>query len=207
VLSYAKDVFPHLTEWFMDNPAINERRRTVLEDVQGDVLEIGFGSGLNLKYYRSGVSRLVALDPSRRAFALADKRLRTTAFPVELVEGTGEEMSFPAGTFDAVVLAWTLCSVMDPARTLENIRRVLRPGGRLHFLEHGLSEEPRVRAAQRFWAPVHRKLCAGCRLTLQVDNEVANAGLSIVSLRKGHIARPKILSYVYEGVAEKPAHS
>jgi ubiquinone/menaquinone biosynthesis C-methylase UbiE len=203
VLSYERDIFPHVTALLMNNPVVNARRKRVLSDVSGRTLEVGFGSGLNLPFYGPGLSQLVALDPSASAWRLARRRLRRSALPVQFVEAPVEEMAFEDGAFDSVVLTWTLCSVRDPPQALKQIRRVLRPGGRLHFLEHGLSDNASVRRSQHIWAPVQRALCAGCRLTLRVDEEIARAGFSLAHLQTGHVGVPRTLSYVYQGVAIK----
>lgn len=202
-MSYSTHIFPYVTDLLMNNRLVNAMREDVLRDVRGEVLEIGFGSGLNATFYGTAVRRLTALDPSTSAWRLGSPRLRGLPFPVLFVEGSAEEDHFPENSFDAVVLTWTLCSVRDSDRVLANVRRVLKPGGRLHFLEHGLSDEPNVQRAQRLWTPAQRILCAGCQLVLPVDLKVEAAGLGLLSLRKGHIARPKALCYVYQGVAEK----
>lgn len=201
MLNYGRDIFPYVTELLLDNARINARRRALLSEVSGEVLEIGIGSGLNLPCYGPGVKGVVGLDPSEQALDLAHKRIQKVPFPVVIVPGTAEQMDFQGKTFDAVVLTWTLCSVPSPALTLENMRRVLRPYGRLYFLEHGLSPDHHVRRLQHLWAPIHRRLCAGCCLTVAVDREIEKAGFAMSSLWKGYISRPKILTYVYEGTA------
>jgi ubiquinone/menaquinone biosynthesis C-methylase UbiE len=202
-MNYAEDIFPYVTELFMNNPIVNARRRNALSDVRGDALEVGFGSGLNLPHYPPGLTRLVALDPSAQALRLAAKRIRSADFPILVVDDTAESMNFPDNTFDSVISTWTLCSVCSPAQALRNMRRVLRPEGRLFFLEHGLSDEPQIQRYQALWTPIQRVVCAGCRLTMKIDDLIKQAGFTLLSLKKGYMTRPKTLAFVYEGIAAK----
>ena len=160
-------------------------RRTLLADVEGDVLEIGAGTGANLPHYRRA-ARVVALEPDASMARRLPEKARTAEIPVELVTGSADRMPFPDATFDAVVSTFVLCSVEDPAAALAEVRRVLRPDGRLLVLEH-VRGEGRLERWQRRVTPLHRKLAGNCHLARDTRASVERAGFDVGAVRPTRI--------------------
>jgi ubiquinone/menaquinone biosynthesis C-methylase UbiE len=157
-------------------------RQRVCEGLAGDVVEIGFGSGLNVPYYPATVTRVAAVEPSDLAWKLADKRLRAAIVPVERAGLDGQALPFVDNSFDAAVSCWTLCTIPDVAAALHEVRRVLKPGGTLHFVEHGLAPDERVRRWQRRLDPLEKRLAGGCTFTRPVVDLLTTAGFTITAL-------------------------
>ena len=165
---YSRVIFPRLCDWVMNDPRMAALRSELLADVGGEVLEIGFGTGLNLPHYPEHVRRITTVDPNPGMNRLARRRIAEGGIAVDQRVLSGEALPFEDGSFDCVVSTWTLCSIPDAGRALGEVHRVLRPGGRFLFLEHGLSEDSRVQRWQRRLNPIQRVLGDGCRLDLDV---------------------------------------
>jgi ubiquinone/menaquinone biosynthesis C-methylase UbiE len=180
-----------------------KKRAKALKAVHGEVLEVGFGTGLNLPHYPRRVARLVALDPEEMLPPKVSQRIAAASFPVERVQQAGEHLPFPAGRFDCVVTTLTLCTIADPASALIEIRRVLRAGGTYVFLEHGRSADPRVARLQDRLNPLWRLsgIGRGCNINRPIDSLIAQAGLRIVSLERYVLGRPRIMTEMYRGLA------
>lgn len=176
-------------------------RRSLLETVEGEVVEIGFGSGLNLPFYPRTVSRILAVEPVRAARKLAGGRIASSPVPVHFVGDRAEALGVGSRSVDAVVSTWTLCSLPDRPGALGEIRRVLRIGGRFHFLEHGLASDEAVARWQRRLTPIQRIVGGGCRLDFDVDGAVRAAGLRLESLSTFYMKGPRIASFMYQGIA------
>lgn len=201
---YSEWIFPRLCDWVMRQPRLGELRRELLSGVQGEVLEIGFGTGLNLPHYPEGVRKVTAVDPNREMSALARKRVEASPINVDYKTISAERIPLGAATFDSIVSSWTLCSIPDVNQALKEIDRLLKPGGRFFFLEHGRSAEPNVAAWQDRLTPLNKKLAGGCHLNREIGEIVEAAGLKIVALDRFYLERgPKIASYFYRGAAEK----
>ncbi len=198
---YSDWIVPRLLDLMMDIKPITEERKKCLAGVSGTVLEVGFGSGLNLPWYPSGVTRLVAVDPSTEGAKLARKRIARAPFPVEYVPLAGEDIAAPDATFDSVVSTFTLCSIPDPATALAQMRRVLKPGGRFFLVEHGLSAEPKIRRIQDRLNGLQRCLCGGCNLNRDVERLVRDAGFEFVQREKYYGDGPKPVACLTRGVA------
>jgi ubiquinone/menaquinone biosynthesis C-methylase UbiE len=194
-------VLPRLVDRALRTPEVNARRARTLAGLDGRVLEIGFGSGLNLRHYPDGVERVLAVEPSDLAWRLAEPRMVTGTPPVERVGLDGARLPVPDASVDAVASTFTLCTVPDVMAALAEIRRVLRPGGRLHFLEHGRSPEESVRRWQTRLQPLQSRLIGGCRLDRRIDQLISNAGLELTELSTGYGDGPKPFSYLYGGRA------
>jgi len=185
----------------MSSRAFVEQRVPALAAVRGRVLELGFGSGLNLPHYPPGVTELLALEPAQLNRKLARRRLAAARFPVEWVGLRGEEIPLDGASVDAVVSTWTLCTIPDLSQALREVVRVLRPGAALHFLEHGLSPEPGLARWQRRLTPLQRRLAGGCHLDRAIDRELERAGFELRGLETFFMRGPRIGCWMYRGQA------
>lgn len=199
---YADHVFPHLMDWTLGTRRFQEQRELALAPAHGQVLEIGFGTGLNLPHYPRAVTSLTALEPAVHLPQKVAKRISRGSLPVELVRLSAETLPFEDGRFDCVVSTWTLCTIPDAVAALREVRRVLKPGGMYLFLEHGRSDDARVAKWQDFFNPVQRVIACGCNLNRPIDTLVERAGLQIEKLdRYVPPGVPRIAGEMYRGVA------
>lgn len=192
-------VVPVLVEKACRSRTILEERTRWIPRAHGEVLEVGIGSGLNLAFYGSAATRVTGIDPSPRLLAKARTRIGT--MPVELVEASAEQLPFDARSFDSAVVTYSLCSIPDPARALAEVRRVLRPGGELVFVEHGLAPEPRVQRWQHRLTPVWRRVGGGCHLDRDIASLLRAAGFDIADHSAAYTEGARWLSFTYQGVA------
>jgi len=199
---WADRVLPHLIEKACRSHAILEERQRWIPRAHGNVLELGVGSGLNLAFYdRARVEKVTGIDPSAPLLARAEPRARAAPVPVELIAGSAEALPFAERTFDSVVITYSLCSIADPARALAEVRRVLRPGGELVFVEHGLASDRRTQRWQRVLTPMWRRVGGGCRLDRDVPAILRDAGFHVDELAAGYVEGASWLSYTFEGTA------
>ncbi len=198
---YRRRVLPRLLHLAMGHPDLRAYRARVVPGACGRVLEVGVGSGLNLPFYGRGVTGLVGLDPSPELLRLAGAGARSAPFPVDLVEGSAEGLPYGDASLDTVVTTWTLCSVRDPGLALREMRRVLRPGGELLFVEHRLAPDRGVAAWQRRLTPLWKRIGGGCHLDRDVAGLVRSAGWDLLDLRTGHMRGPRPFTFMYEGRA------
>jgi ubiquinone/menaquinone biosynthesis C-methylase UbiE len=180
---YARVIFPWVMELSVGGAAFAKERANALKSAHGEVLEVGFGTGLNLPHYPRGVARLVALDPEEMPPAKVAQRILAAGFPVERVQQAGEHLPFAAGQFDCVVTTLTLCTIADPVSALSEIRRVLRVGGIYIFLEHGRSIDAQVARFQDRVNPLGRRsgIGRGCNINRPIDSLIAQADLRILA--------------------------
>jgi ubiquinone/menaquinone biosynthesis C-methylase UbiE len=201
---YSRHIFPRLCEWMMGDPRMAALRHDLLADVGGDVLEIGFGTGLNLPYYSKQVGKLTTVDPNPGMNKLARRRVAEVNIAVDQRTLSGEELPFGDGTFDCVVSTWTLCSIPDADRALAEVYRVLRPCGGFIFLEHGVSESPGVQEWQRRLNPIQRAIGDGCRLDLDVEAIVRGQPFGDLEIERFVMERvPRTHGTMYRGAATK----
>ena len=198
---YEEQILPLGINWTMCWPRFSKLRQQYLKDVGGKVLEVGFGSGLNLSHYTKRVTHLYALDPSQLGRRLAKKRIRKASFPVEFVELEGNRFGLPDRSVDAVVSTWTLCTIPDPIAALKEIKRVLKPEGNYYFLEHGLSPDRNVARLQNLWNPIQKFCAGGCHVNREIDSLIRQAGFRILGYKRFYMEGPKIFSYMYGGAA------
>jgi ubiquinone/menaquinone biosynthesis C-methylase UbiE len=198
---YQDHVLPLLIHLSMRQRNLAAYRARVVPAAQGRVLEIGIGSGLNLPYYGAAVEQVIGLDPSPKLLAMAREAARRTSIPLELIENSAEAMPLYNRSVDTVVTTWTMCSIPDVQRALGEMRRILRPGGRLLFVEHGRSSDVRVRRWQDRLTPVWRRIGGGCHLNRAVSELIENGGFRIERLETGYMRGPKPMTFMYEGSA------
>ncbi len=198
---YEEYILPRGIDWGMSGERFSRLRKQYLEGVRGRVLEVGFGSGLNLPHYSHRVSHLYALDPSLLGRRLAAPRIQEVSFPVEFVELEGPQIALPDRSVDAVVSTWTVCTIPDPVAALKEIRRVLKPEGRYTFLEHGRSPDRRVARLQNLWNPIQKWAFGGCHVNRRIDQLVLAADLRLLEYENFYMEGPKVLTYMYGGTA------
>jgi ubiquinone/menaquinone biosynthesis C-methylase UbiE len=178
-------------------------RARVAAELDGEVLEIGFGSGLNVPHYPQAITRVRAVDPATVGRKLAAKMVANCPVPVEYVGLDGQELPLESASVDHVLTTWTLCTIPDVARALGEIARVLRPGGRFHFVEHGRSPEVKVARWQDRLTPLQRRFAGGCHLNRPIDQLVAHSGLELSQMSNYYAKGPRPFGYMFEGVATK----
>jgi ubiquinone/menaquinone biosynthesis C-methylase UbiE len=199
---YARYIFPRIMHWSMSRPGLAEERRRVLAGVCGDVLEIGFGSGLNLPHYPPQVRKITTVDSNAGTLRLAARQLELSPIQVEHIIQTSERLPMADRSFDSVVSTFTLCSIADVAAALREVRRVLRPGGRYFFLEHGLSSEPKIARWQHRCTPITRWLGEGCHLDRPIRQLVEAAGFQAVHCDEHEFpSLGRLGGYLYRGMA------
>jgi SAM-dependent methyltransferase len=194
---------PRLLDWTMRK--MNELRPEAIAAAEGDVLEVGFGTGLNLGFYPSAVKSVTGLDSqSVEGLPSLDARLERAVFPVERRTLRADtELPFDAGRFDCVVTTWTLCSIPDPQRALAEMRRVLKPGGRYAFIEHGRAPSAGTARWQDRLNPLWRCITDGCNMNRPIDRLVEQGGFHLTGLERFRHEGPSVLAHMYRGVATR----
>lgn len=194
---------PRVQDWAMK--AMNEHRPDTVSLASGEVLEVGFGTALNVRYYGPDVKSLTGLDPMpTEGVPAVEARIAEAPFPLERATLRADgELPFDAGRFDTIVTTWTLCSIPDAHRALVEMRRVLKPGGRYVFVEHGLSESPGTARWQERLNPLWRRIADGCNMNRKVDEVVERGGFELTSLERFRGDGPAILASLYRGVATR----
>lgn len=201
---YERYVLPKLIEAACSQKPMRELRARYVTRACGDVLEIGIGSGLNLPHYGEHVTSVTGLDPHAELTAKARERASRLATPVSLLQVSGESIPADDARFDTLVCTWTLCSIPNVYAALREMRRVLRPGGKLYFIEHGRAPEARVEKWQQRLEPLWKKIGGGCHLTRKADELIQDAGFAIAEFDSGYQPGPKFAAFMMHGVAERP---
>jgi ubiquinone/menaquinone biosynthesis C-methylase UbiE len=202
---YGDQVLPRIVNVALGTRECTALRQRVAPELAGEVLEVGFGSGLNVPYYSDRVERVLAVDPATVGRKLAAERVASSAIPIDYVGLDGAHLPLDDESVDCVLSTWTLCTIPDVNGALAEIHRVLRPGGRFHFLEHGRSPEGNVAKWQDRLDPIQQRLFGGCHLNRQIDQLVGEAGLHVGTMDNFYMRGPKPLGYMFEGVAAKQA--
>lgn len=202
---YGEHIFPHLMEWVMGGEEFQKQRSLVLARVNGTVLEIGFGTGLNLPHYPAALSSLHAIDPAHMLPRKIAERSAAIPFPLQIQRTSSETLPYNARAFNFVVSTWTLCTIPDPVKALLEVYRVLKPDGVFLFLEHGRSEDAKVAAWQDRFNPVQNIIGCGCNLNRKIDQIIAQAGLMIMTLDRFQMQSvPRLGGEMYRGAATRP---
>ena len=202
---YGDRVVPRLVNFCCGMKAMAAHRERVCADLSGRVVEIGFGSGLNVPHYPRTVESVTAVEPADLGWKLAQKRLSAAAVPVQRAGLDGQSLPFTDDSFDAALVTWTLCTIPDPSAALAELRRVLVPGGRLHFVEHGLAPEDGVQRWQRRLEPVQKRVAGGCHLTRPVKRMLTDAGFQLQDVDEFYDkGAPKAFAAFTLGVAASP---
>ena len=200
---YSRLIFPRLLELSMSSESMTDYRKQLLAEVSGDVLEIGFGTGLNLPHYSAAVTSLTTVDPNEGVGAIAQKRIDASPIPVTVKTLSGEDLPMADASFDNVVCTWTLCSIPDIEKALSEAYRVLKPGGQFFFIEHGLSDEPGIQTWQNRLTPIQRVVADGCHLNRKMDKLVRDAFDKVEVSEFYGADLPKVMGYFYQGTATK----
>lgn len=204
---YSKYIFPRLLDWTLGNPEMGKYRQRALEPATGQTLEIGFGTGLNLPHYPAAVTRLTVIDSENMLTRLVDRRIAECRLPVTKMQLDAQgRLPFEDHSFDSVVTTLTLCSIENTAPALAEIRRVLKPGGKFLFWEHGRSDDLTVARRQDRFNPLQRIIGAGCNMNRKIDDLIAGAGFEIKTMDRFLLPKtPRLLAEMYRGIAEPQA--
>lgn len=203
---YGERVLPRIINVACGMKTTDPLRQRVCENLEGEVIEIGFGSGLNVPFYPRSVTRVTAVEPADLGWDLARKRIATSPIPVQRSGLDGQSLPFADATYDAALSTWTLCTIPDANAALREVRRVLKPGGTLHFVEHGLAPDDKVRVWQRRLEPLQERVFGGCHLTRRIADLLTEGGFTITELDVFYEdAAPKVLGAFSLGVATTPA--
>jgi ubiquinone/menaquinone biosynthesis C-methylase UbiE len=201
---YKEKVLPRIINKALDTKVEREIRGRVCEGLHGEVVEIGFGSGLNVPYYPPEVTKLFAVEPSAVSMRLAEPRIAKSSAVIELAGLDGQHLDLPSEQFDAALSTWTLCTIPDIAAALAEVRRVLKPGGTFHFVEHGHAPDANIARWQDRLDPLEMRIAGGCHLTRKIANDIENAGFVVKELDNYYAkGAPKPWGYTYEGRAYK----
>lgn len=200
---YSRRIFPYLLDWAMDDATFVPYREAILANAQGEVLEIGFGTGLNLSYYPEHIRKIIAIDANPGVSKLAQKRIQSSSVTVDHRVLNGESLPMPDRSFDSVVSTWTLCSIAKVEQALSEIHRVLKPGGQFLFIEHGLSQEPGVQSWQNRLTPIQKIVADGCHLNRNI-RQLVETQFQTLAIEEFYIdGLPKFMGYLYKGIATK----
>jgi ubiquinone/menaquinone biosynthesis C-methylase UbiE len=198
---YRQRIVPYLVHLSMRQATLIPYRQRLISSAMGRVLEVGFGSGLNLPFYSASVADVVALEPSPKLLSMATASIESAGRSPHLVEGSAEAIPLDDRSIDTVVTTWTLCTIPNVRSAPEEMRRVLKPEGRLLFVEHGRSPDAGVRRWQEGLNPIWKTIAGGCHLNRPIDELIQRAGFKIERMETGYAKGPKPLTFMYEGAA------
>jgi ubiquinone/menaquinone biosynthesis C-methylase UbiE len=185
----------------MSDKNFGKERSAVVENASGVVLEVGFGSGLNIPFYKN-ISKLYGLDPSSELYKIANERIKEANFPIEHIKASAENIPLPNDSVDTITSTWSMCTIPDPKLALKEMLRVLKPGGKFMFIEHGASPKKAIENLQKIFTPITKPFTGGCHMDRKIDELITNAGFEIISMKNSG-EKYKPLYYLYKGVAVK----
>lgn len=201
---YSRYIFPCVIDFAMSNKDMRKVRTAVLGDVSGDIFEIGFGTGLNLQHYPKTVKKITTADVNPAMGKRAQRRIAESGIEVDCRVLNAESLPIDDASFDTVVCTWTLCSIPDAMKALSELRRILRPQGKMFFVEHGLADDPKVQRTQNRLTPYWKRIGDGCHLNRNAQTMIQDAHFEITKLDKYYMDNaPRWAGYLYQGVATK----
>jgi len=200
---YSNIIFPRFLDYSMKKPMFTKSRKDVLAEVSGEVLEIGFGTGLNLPHYPDHIQKITTVDVSEGVNALAQKRIQDSKITIDNRVLSGESLPMDDESFDSVVSTWTMCSIPNINQALQEMYRVLKTGGRLFFIEHGLSDEPNIQKWQHRLTPIQKKIGEGCHLNRDIKSLIEEQPFEVELQQFYMESFPKIAGFMYQGIATK----
>ncbi|MGF1487088.1 MAG: class I SAM-dependent methyltransferase [Prochloraceae cyanobacterium] len=200
---YSRVIFPYLLDLSLSDPISTKYRKQVLSEVSGEVLEIGFGTGLNLPHYPENITKITTIDPNPGTNRLARKRIENSPITVDNRLLSSDDLPFLDNSFDSIVSTWTLCSIAKIDRAISELYRVLKPLGKFYFIEHGLSKDPKIQVWQNRLNPIQKTIADGCHLNRNIKKIVENR-FKILTIEEFYAEDiPKFLGYYYQGIATK----
>lgn len=202
---YSQVLLPRLLDWGMSDALFTQYRRQVLAAVEGEVLEIGFGTGLNLAHYPASIRKITTVDPNPGMRTIAKKRIQASAIEVDYQVLNSESLPMPDHTFDSVVSTWTLCSIANVEQALREIYRILKPNGKFFFIEHGLSPKPNVQVWQHRLTPLQKVIADGCHLDRNIQALVERQFDQVDLWQFTPDNQPELTTHFYQGIATKKA--
>lgn len=201
---YGEHVLPRLVDLACGASTLDRWRKRVAEGLEGTIVEIGFGSGLNVPLYPPTITKVYAVEPAELGRKLAQKRIDAASIPIEHVGLDGQSLPLPDDSCDGALCTFTLCTIPDVESALAELRRVIKPGGRFHFLEHGLSPEAKIAHRQHRFDPFQVRFAGGCHLTRDPAQLVEAAGFNLIEVSSRFGKGPKAWSWFTEGKALNP---
>jgi len=200
---YSNSVIPYCIDLAMSGSNLEQYRQKLLTDVTGEILEIGFGTGLNLPHYPQSVTKITTIDPNPGMQKLARSRIKKSQITVDYKVLNGESLPMPDESFDSVVCTWTLCSIPLVEQALLEVHRLLKPGGKFYFIEHGLSQDLSIQIWQNRLTPIQKVLADGCHLNRSI-NDLVQQQFPNVTIEQFYAPKlPKVIGYMYQGIAVK----
>ncbi len=200
---YSNLIVPYCIDFSMSGANLREYRQKLLADVSGEILEIGFGTGLNLPHYPEEVNKITTIDPNPGMQKLARSRINQSQITVDYKILNSESLPIVDSTFDSVVCTWTLCSIPLVDQAIAEIHRVLKPGGKFYFIEHGLSSETQIQVWQNRLTPIQKVIADGCHLNRKINDIVQKKFPNVITEQFYAPKLPKVIGYMYQGVAVK----
>ncbi len=198
---YEDQILPRAIHLLLGNAAMRPLRTRAMDGMSGEVMELGFGSGANVGLYPEAVTKVLAVEPSMVARSMATDSIAASPIPVELVGLDGQSVPLEDNSVDNVLTTWTLCTIPNLDAALSEVRRILRPGGAMYYLEHGLSDDPRIAKRQNRFNGLQKRVAGGCHLNRRIDSILTDAGFHLEHPARFQIVGPKTMSAMYSGVA------
>ncbi|WP_019508594.1 class I SAM-dependent methyltransferase [Pleurocapsa sp. PCC 7319] len=200
---YSNFIIPYGIDIVMSGSPLSEYRQKLLENVSGEILEIGFGTGLNLAYYPDSVTKITTIDPNPGMQKLARSRIAASNIEVDFQILNGESLPMADASFDSVVCTWTLCSIARVEQAIAEVHRLLKPKGQFFFIEHGLSKDIQIQVWQNRLTPIQKVIADGCHLNRNIKH-IIEQKFSNVAIEQFYAPKlPKVIGYMYQGIATK----
>jgi len=202
---YSDVIIPFFYDYSMDSAKINEGRKSILSKItEEEILEIGIGTGINIKFYPDNIKKIIGIDVNKGMIDRFNKKSVNIKREIKVLHQNGETLPFQDNSINAAISTYTLCSIKNVTSALNEIYRVLKPGGNYYFLEHGLADNPKTQKWQYRLNPIQNIWAGGCNLNRDIKSLIINSGFKIPELKNYYMKRdPKIVGYMYEGIAVK----